>query len=138
MVRSLGVQYDNVIVAGLSRELPEFHGAFNFAFIDVHLEETFFHCAVREDHFALPMLDATAPVSLVRAAIGPDHLSEAVSFIFFVLSFVEVSTGPVEDTEAMLFIISVVAFVLVALGSFAALPLSLPVLEARLELSYVK
>jgi hypothetical protein len=107
--------------------------------VDIEFEYAFLDHAVRKYHFAVSMLNATAPLTLINAAIGPLHLAIAISFVILVLSLVLVPARPSEHSVSVLFIIEVVSLVLVAgLRSLGALPTAFTMLETLLELTNIE
>lgn len=50
--------------------------------------------AIRERHLAVPVLNASSPLSLIYGAVRPEHFAEAVSFVVLVAAFVHVSALP--------------------------------------------
>lgn len=119
-----------------------FHLLLFLADLDFHLEDivlkvAFFLRPVREDHLAVSVLDATLPLALVTATIGPVHLSIPVSLVFLVLSLVDVATGPLEHAVPVFLVCEIVTFVAVALGSSGTSPFSFAFLHARLKLAHI-
>jgi Na+/proline symporter len=105
----------------------------------IKFEDSFFDHTVREDHFAVPMLDPSAPFALINTTVGPLHLAVAISLVIFVFSFVCVSASPGEHPIAMLFVIEIISLILIAgLRTLGALPTALSVLETLFELTDVE
>ena len=109
---------------------------------DILFEDASALDAVREDHYADTVLDASVPHAHVDTLVSPAHHSVPVSLIVQVVALVAVSRFPLEDTRAVLFVAHIHAFVLVALRvskliCLLFLPLAVAVFEAILELSCV-
>ena len=104
---------------------------------DIVLKVAFLLGAVREDHFAISVLNSTDPLALITATVCPIHLSVAISFIFFVLTLVDVSTGPLEHSIPVLSITQVVTFIAVTLRAAGAAPLPLAFFHSSLEVAHV-
>jgi len=49
---------------------------------DIVLKATLFDCSIRKGHLADAMLDALLPFALIYGAIGPEHLTITISFVF--------------------------------------------------------
>jgi hypothetical protein len=102
-------------------------------FVDIIFEVSFFHCAVRERHLSIAVLDASIPFTLIPAAICPPHLSIPVSIVFFVLTLVLVTTSPDEPAKAMFAVILILAVIDIARRALSTAPLALAVFHAGLE-----
>lgn len=77
------------------------------------LKVSFFGRSIREDHPSNSVLDASDPLTLVHAAISPEHLSITMSLVIEVVTFVYVSTRPCVDSMATLLIMFVVTIVII-------------------------
>ena len=105
---------------------------------DIHLEEALKDGTVRLEHLARTVLAALAPLALVHGAIRPVHLTVTLSLVVSIVALVHVTRLPSEDSVAMLLVHVVAALVVVAVGFIALPPLTLAVLEARLEVPDVE
>lgn len=67
--------------------------------------------SIWEHHSAEAVLDASYPLALIHASIGPKHLPVSLPLILKVVSFVDVAAGPGEHTFTVLSVVTIVAFV---------------------------
>ena len=104
---------------------------------DIVLKVTFLLGAIGEDHFAITMLNASDPFTLVTATIGPVHFAIAVPLVLLVLALIYVSARPLEHPIAVLLVIQVVTLIAVALRSSCAAPLALTFFHACFEVTHV-
>ena len=85
------------------------------------------------------MLYAAGPEAPVAAAVGPDHLADALALVVDVRAYVTVATFPLEDSLALLLVVGVFAFIgVAALFGHFFLPLSMAVFKSTFELPRIR
>ena len=84
------------------------------------------------------MLETILVLTLVHAAVGPQHLTITGALILDVFALVNVAAGPGEDATAILLVILIVTLEYVAvLLIFLGTPFSSPMLATLRKVAYV-
>lgn len=101
-------------------------------------ELAFLDATIRQYKSALSMLQTFAPITFVKGAITPFHLSKSFSEVHPVVALVPVATLPDKDSWSVLHIVEKVAFVLIAIGSSVLFPLASPILNSIRKVANVR
>jgi len=119
--------------------LTKFARSSDWMLINIVLKDSFFETAIWENNSSYSMLDSFHPLALVYAAICPQHLAVAMSFVFWVVTLVNVTRSPSEHALSMLHFIYIIAIILVAvLMVLATLPFCFAMLLTFKKVTYVK